>query len=88
MLNVNDKKMIIDLAKKYDVRAVILFGSSLEDGFSEDIDLAVKGLDSSKFFKLYGELLKYLSKPVDLVDISSKSRFNDLVEKTGMVIYG
>jgi hypothetical protein len=40
------------------------------------------------FFKFYGELLRHLSKPVDLVDLSHKTLFNGLVEKRGAKIYG
>jgi hypothetical protein len=31
--------------------------------------------------------VKHLSRPVDLVDLSHKSLFNDLVEETGLRIY-
>jgi len=40
------------------------------------------------FFKFYGELYKLLSKPVDLIDLSTRSLFNDLVEENGVRIYG
>ena len=53
-----------------------------------DIDIGVKGIDARLFFKFYAELFKHLSKPVDLVDLSKKSLFNNLVEETGIKIYG
>ena len=66
----------------------LLFGSSLEPGTGAgDVDLGVKGMDPRLFFKFYAELVKHLSKPVDLVDLSRKSLFNDMVEETGLVIY-
>ena len=40
------------------------------------------------FFKFYAELFKRLPKPVDLVDLSKKNLFNELVEKKGIKIYG
>ncbi len=55
---------------------------------ANDLDIAVKGIRPELFFKFYAELFKRLSKPVDLVDLSRKSLFNDLVEQTGVVIYG
>ena len=51
-------------------------------------ELGVKGIEPRLFFKFYAELFKHLSKPVDLIDLSKKSLFNDLVEETGVRIYG
>jgi len=89
MLNKSDKKIIIRCAKKYKVGKIYLFGSSLDSTIqAHDIDLAVKGINPALFFKFYGELMRNLSKPVDLVDLSYKSLFNELVEKRGVQIYG
>ncbi|MCH8291295.1 hypothetical protein IH992_09370 [Candidatus Poribacteria bacterium] len=89
MLPETDLNIIISCAKKYNVSAVYLFGSSLNEGAQpRDLDLGVKGLQPQFFFKFYGELLRYLSKDVDLVDLSKKSLFNDLVEERGIRIYG
>ncbi len=89
MITESDKKIILQYAKKYNVSSIILFGSSLEIGKeSNDIDLGVKGIEPRVFFKFYGELFKHLSKPAHLIDLSKKSLFNDLVEETGVKIYG
>jgi len=89
MITENDKNIILQCARKFNVSSVILFGSSLdEDGGANDIDLGVKGIDPRQFFKSYAELFKRLSKPVDLVDLSRKTLFNDLIEETGKRIYG
>lgn len=89
MLSETEKAIIINCAKKYDVKTIYLFGSSLNvDTKARDIDLGVKGIDPAVFFKFYGELVRQLSKPVDLVDLSPKTRFNALVEKRGAKIYG
>ncbi len=89
MLTKNDKEIILQYAKKYNVSLIILFGSSLEKNKkANDIDLGVKGIEPRLFFKFYAELLKHLSKPVHLIDISKKSLFNDLVEENGLKIYG
>lgn len=42
--------------------------------------MGVKGLAPKDFFKFYGDLLLNLSKPVDVVDLSEKSRFVDIVK--------
>lgn len=89
MITDNDKNTIIRFAKKYKVSHVILFGSSAEkDKESNDIDIGVKGIEPRFFFKFYADLFKNLSKSVDLVDLSKKSLFNDLIEKDGVKIYG
>lgn len=89
MLTEKEKGIILQCAKKYNVSSVFLFGSSIEkDEEANDIDIGVKGIAPRLFFKFYAELFKYLPKPVDLVDLSKKSLFNDLVEKKGMKIYG
>lgn len=89
MISDKDKEIIIYHAKKYDVSVIYLFGSAVEEkGESNDIDIAVKGILPRFFFKFYGELMRNLSKPVDLVDLSKKSLFNQLIEEKGIKIYG
>lgn len=89
MITERDKDIIIQCAKKYNVSSIILFGSSIrKDQESNDIDIGVKGIEPRLFFKFYAELFKRLSKPVDLIDLSKKSLFNELVEETGVKIYG
>ena len=89
MIAENDKNTIIHFAKKYKVSHIILFGSSIEnDRESNDIDIGVKGIEPRLFFKFYSDLFKNLSKSVDLVDLSRKSLFNDLIEEDGVKIYG
>jgi predicted nucleotidyltransferase len=89
MINERDKEIITRCAKKYKVSSIYLFGSSLDrDTEPNDIDLAVEGIRPEVFFKFYGELLRSLSKPVDLVDLSRKSLFNRIIEEKGVKIYG
>ena len=89
MLADSERRTIIELARRFNVSYVVLFGSSLEDGQSaNDIDLGVKGIEPRLFFKFYAQLFKRLPRPVDLIDLSRKSRFTDLVEQTGVRIYG
>ena len=89
MITEKEKDIILQYAKKYKVSSIFLFGSSIEkDKESNDIDIGVKGIEPRLFFKFYAELFKHLSKPVDLIDLSKKSLFNDLVKETGVRIYG
>jgi predicted nucleotidyltransferase len=88
MITEVEKSIILQCAEKYNVTAVFLFGSAVEQDDVNDIDLGIKGISPELFFKLYTELVKRLTKPVDLVDLSFKSLFNDIVEENGMKIYG
>jgi len=89
MISEQDKAVILSLAKKYGVKAVLLFGSSAEpDRQARDIDLDIEGIAPEKFFKFYGDLLLRLSKPVDLVDIARDTKFNRLVRRDGIRLYG
>ena len=89
MINEKEKEVITHCARKYNVADVFLFGSSLEkDSEPNDIAIGVKGIEPGLFFRFYGELIKQLSRPVDLVDLSKKTLFTQLVEKNGIRIYG
>jgi len=87
MITGEDKKIIQDIARKYHASRVLLFGSALYDTESRDIDIAVDGIPDKDFYTFYGELLYALSKPVDVVDLSRKTRFTELVVKDGIAIY-
>ena len=85
MIADTDRRLILEIANKYQARRVVLFGSSLAaDRQSQDIDLGVEGVEEKDFFAFYGELLCALSKPVDVVDLSSKSRFVELIRREGI----
>lgn len=85
MITEKDKKIVQSLARKYNATRVLLFGSAISDnGEYNDIDIAVEGIADKDFFAFYGELMLALSKPVDVVDLSRKSRFNDLIIREGI----
>ena len=89
MISENDKKEILELAKKYKVKRIILFGSGSKDKIkSRDIDLAVEGIPDRLFFKFYSELIFNLSQPVDLIDLSRKNKFTEIVSSEGIQLYG
>ena len=88
MISEKDKTIILKYAKKYNLREVILFGSSIERGEANDIDIGIKGIEPKFFFDFYGELLFLLSKRLDIVNLDKKNPFNELVEKEGMKLYG
>jgi len=89
MISDQDKAKIVDIARQYDVAGVLLFGSSADPNRNaNDIDLAVEGIAPEKFFDFYGDLLFSVSKPVDLIDLSSDTKFNRLVYRDGIRVYG
>ena len=89
MISKNDKMTIVDIAREYNVAEILLFGSSADPNKkSNDIDLAVKGVLPEEFFRFYGDLLFGLSKPVDLVDLTKDTKFNRLICREGVRLYG
>ena len=89
MISNEDKYRLVEIAKKYEVSKLYLFGSNLEsEREPNDIDLAVEGIADSLFFKFYSELILALSKPVDLIDLNKKSLLNTMVKSEGILLYG
>lgn len=85
MISSKDRETIQELARKYQVSKVMLFGSSLsETAESRDIDIAIEGIADKDYFSFYGELLCRLSKPVDVVDLTKKSKFVDMIMREGV----
>ncbi len=88
MITDADKNIIEQLARKYHAKRVVLFGSSLSSTQEyRDIDIAVEGIEEKDFYAFYGELLCALSKPVDIIDLSKKTRFIELVLREGIPLY-
>lgn len=88
MITDTDKRLIQQIADKYRAKRVVLFGSSLspeKDG--KDIDIGVEGVEEKDFFAFYGELLCSLSKPVDVIDLSVKSRFVEIILQEGIPLH-
>ncbi|MCU0286803.1 MAG: nucleotidyltransferase domain-containing protein [Acidobacteria bacterium] len=67
---------------------IYLFGSLAKGKSSpnSDIDLAVKGLKDSIFFKVLGKLFGALDHPVDLLSLEEENRFITLLKKRGELL--
>ncbi len=88
MISNEDKYLLVEIAKKYDVPKLYLLGSNLDpEREPNDIDLAVEGISDSLFFKFYSELIFALSKPVDLIDLKKKSLLSSMVKSEGILLY-
>ena len=89
MISEQDRINIVNIALRYNVGGILLFGSSADPKRqATDIDLAVEGIVPEQFFSFYGELIFALSKPVDLIDLSSNTSFNKLIYRDGIRLYG
>lgn len=89
MIENTDKQIIKEISQKYKIKRVILFGSSLDNSIEgNDIDIAIEGISPQNYYKFCGELMCLLSRPVDIIDLSNKSRFSSLVKEEGQLIYG
>ncbi len=88
MIEDKDRRIIEKIAIKYSAKRVVLFGScAFAHGESRDIDIGVEGIAEEEFFTFCGELMFAVSKPVDVVDLSTNSRFVELIRKEGIPIY-
>ncbi|MBL7211321.1 MAG: hypothetical protein ISS61_02945 [Desulfobacteraceae bacterium] len=88
MISTEMEETIRACAREFDVKAVWIFGSSLEDDpLARDIDLAVEGIPPEMFFKFYARLFMALPKPVDLVDLSQDTPIASIVRAKGVSIY-
>ena len=89
MISEKDKSTIVKIARRYNVGRILLFGSSADSQHeSNDIDLAVEDIEPAHFFNFYGDLLFGLSKPVDLIDLRYDTKFNKIVRREGIRLYG
>jgi len=88
MITHTDKHIIEQLARKYHAKRVVLFGSSVSAASEyRDIDIAVEGVEETDFYAFYRELLCTLSKPVDIIDLSRKTRFVEMILREGVPLY-
>lgn len=88
MISSDIRKTIMECASEFDVKAIWVFGSSLEDDtVAHDIDLAVEGIPPEQFFKFYARLFIALPKPVDLVDLSQDIPIASIIRARGVNIY-
>jgi predicted nucleotidyltransferase len=89
MITEMDQEAIRSICQKYGVKRALLFGSSLDaTRGGRDIDLAVEGVAPQDFFRFYGDLMFAVSKPIDVIDLSGRSKFLDLIRREGVALYG
>ena len=81
----SDLRLAYDYLTKAGCTDVYLFGSLADrsNNSSSDIDLAVNGLQKNKYFHVYGELMKILEHPFDLVGLDYNNDFSHELLKSG-----
>ena len=73
-----DIEKAISILKQAGCSEIYIFGSLAEGTAirsTTDIDIAIKGLEKSKFFEVYGMLMLSLNHSVDLITLDEESRF-------------
>jgi len=83
-----DIKTASQILKDNGCTEMYIFGSVADNnaGENSDIDIAVKGIPKSKFFKTYGKIISSINHPVDLVCLDYKNEFTDFLSKNGEMI--
>ncbi len=74
------------LKQRFNFDSLYIFGSILTDKFRvhSDIDMVIKGLESDKFFKAYGLLIKESGYKIDLKPYEELgNEFKEMVMKRG-----
>ncbi|GHS95446.1 hypothetical protein FACS1894187_25420 [Synergistales bacterium] len=93
MLRQETEKILIECAKKYNVRSLWLFGSSLrlEEDDTGDIDLGVEGIDRATAWEMYSELFDLIyancHKPLDFVEMDEPLSIVHVIRSEGIKIY-
>lgn len=90
MIPKQDLDKAVALAKKYRIGKLYLVGSALHGNPEEanDYDFAVDEYPPEVFFSFYGELMREMPKPVDLINLSGRKQlFEKLVMRDGQLIY-
>jgi predicted nucleotidyltransferase len=87
------QEILIESAKKYEVKSLWLFGSSLiaDEEDAEDIDLGAEGIDRGKAWDMYSELFDAICercrKPLDFAGMDEPLPIVYVIRSEGMKIY-
>ena len=93
MLKPATQKMLIECARKYEVKALWLFGSSLtvDEDDATDIDLGVEGIGKDMAWEMYSELFDlvyaHCHKIIDFVEMDEPLSIVHVIRSKGVRIY-
>ena len=87
MISNEDKYKLLEIAQKYIISKLYLFGSNLV--IKETLQILIWQLTELPILfslELYSELIFSLSKLVDLIDLKKKSLLNDMIKSEGTIL--
>jgi uncharacterized protein len=74
----------VETAREYGATELILFGSALDPSRNaRDLDLACRGVEGWKLYRLGAALEERLDMPVDLIPLDDQNAFTLLIEARG-----
>ena len=81
----DDIRVAVHLLQRLGCTEVYLFGSVVEGNLhaDSDIDIAVRGCPSDRFFYAVGRLVMELEHTVDLIDLDRSTAFTDVLQASG-----
>lgn len=82
----DDIKKAIEILKENGAKEVFIFGSIANGKFNmnSDIDIAVRGIEAEKFYKVASILMFELENEFDLIDLDDKeNRFSQMLLEVG-----
>lgn len=83
----NHIEKIVQTAKSYNARRLILFGSSSnEANDARDVDLACDGINGWKLYEFGAEIEECLNMPVEVVSLTPPNRLTRYIESKGKVL--
>lgn len=75
---------VIDLARSYGAKRLILFGSALDRSHdARDIDLACDGIDGWEIYGFAARLEEVTGATVDVIPLTPQTRFTRHIERIG-----
>jgi uncharacterized protein len=78
-----------NVLKTFGATDVFLFGSFAKKTFRKDsdIDLAVSGIPTEKFFEAMGRAEDILQREIDLIDLDEKNPFVEFLKSHGELLH-
>ncbi|MBN2444939.1 MAG: nucleotidyltransferase domain-containing protein [Spirochaetales bacterium] len=83
-----DVHLALKILQQAGCTEIFLFGSIIGGRINEesDIDIAIKGCPKGLFFRLYGQLIRNLAHPVDLIDLDKQKSFYRYLQEHGELV--
>lgn len=88
MITNNQIKQCVEIASKFGVKKLVLFGSCLNDlANARDIDLLCEGVKNEDYFKMGAEMEMASGVTVDIIPLEPPTPFVDYNLRKGRILY-